>query len=203
VTRAVWLVLLAACDSKTFGGTPPNGFCPTNNIRDPGPGCSVPVADVVVDGDPAEWADVPVVDCPECADGTAAQLRALRTPDGRLAMFVGARGAPMIDAGHSYLLELAPLREPSYWIDIFVQPNEPPDIQLDGLPITGWPVDVAFGATGIELAMPTAMLPYQGAVNGYGVLGTIDSTGAWTAAQPTSAFVTACWDPASPICAPL
>jgi len=203
VTRAAWLVLLAACDRATFGGTPPNGFCPTNNVRDPGPGCSVPVADVIVDGDPAEWADVPIVDCPECAPGTAAQLRSLRTPDGRLAMYVGTREAPMADTSHSYLIELQPLREPAYWIDIFVHPDAPPDVALDGLPITGWPIDTAFGDAGIELAMPTAMLPYQGGVNGFAALGAIDTMGAWTASQPTSAFVTACWDPSSPICAPL
>jgi hypothetical protein len=202
VTRAAWLVVLAACDRGSFGGTPP-GFCPTNNVRDPGPGCSVPVADVVVDGDPAEWANVPVVDCPECASGTAAQLRALRTPDGRLALFLDARDAPMADPKHSYLIELQPLREPTYWLDIFIKQAEAPELELDGLPISGWPVDVAYGASGIELAMPTAMLPYQGAVDGYAALGTIDTTGVWTAAQPTSAFVTACWDPASPLCAPL
>jgi hypothetical protein len=67
--------------------------------------------------------------------------------------------------------------------------------------VDGLPSSAAFGADKIEVAIPRLALPFNGAIT---VGAQLDSyfAGRWQAAQDTLPFVTTCWDPASPGCAP-
>jgi hypothetical protein len=199
--KAILLLALAACDPKTFGGTPPQGFCPIGSTTDPGPGCTVALADVAIDGDNADWANVPGTTCPDCQPGFVAAFRALRTPDGRLAFRADMTAGPLADASHSYHVFFEPIRGPTNFIDLRVQPGIATTLDLDGVPLAGIPVDTAFGAGGLEFAIPIAALPFRG-LGAYAALEVLDSTGAWQLAQARYAFVQACWDPTSPVCQP-
>ena len=194
--RALLALAIAGCSGN------PNGFCPADNTTDPGPGCSVPVATITIDGDKADWAAIPVRDCPLCAAGDVAQIRSVHTADGRIAFLLDTLGRPVVDANHSYVISLGPLREPSYWIDVLLQPGATPSTALNSLPFTGLPVEFAYGEAGIEVAFPIAALPHNGGVVAYADLEVFQQD-MWALQQARSALVTACWDPAAPMCQPL
>lgn len=195
--RLALLALVAAC------GNDPGGVCARDNEADPGAGCAVPLATITVDGDTADWDGIPVRACTTCADGDVTQVRSTRTADGRIAFLLDTQGAPLVDTNHSYLLSLGPLREPSYWIDIILQPATPPDVTLNTLPITGLPLDFAFGATAIEIAFPIAALPHGGGVNAYAGAAVFDAANSNWVPQAQLQSENACWDPTSPVCQPL
>jgi hypothetical protein len=205
VNRLALLGLLAACDTQSFGGTSPAGFCAANHATDPGPGCTVPMASIAIDGDEAEWSSVPSIACTlsSCASGDVSQIRSLRTGDGRIAFLLDIQDAPVADGNHSYLISIGPLREPSYWIDIRVSRGLEPEVSLNFLRLTGLPVEHAYGPSGIELALPVAALPHKGGVNVFGALEVVDGSLEWVPQQVEYAFASACWDPRSPVCQPL
>jgi hypothetical protein len=202
VNRLALFALVAACDSKTFGGTPPQGFCPFGNSVDPGPGCTVESREVTIDGDDAEWVGVASNRCPDCQPGFVVALRALRTPDGRLALRADTQGPPLVDANHAYHFWLEPISGPPNFVDVRAQRGAAPEVGVDGVPLSGIPIELAIG-NGIELAIPVAALPYRGGVSAYANLEVIDPTGAGGLAQDRFELVQACWDPTSPVCQPL
>src|SRR5207248_11703085 len=111
------LVLGTACSND------PSGACAFDNSVQTGGGCAVPQATIAVDGDPADWAAIAQRPCSTCEPGDVAQIRAARTSDGRIAFVLDTIGPPSAVADRSYQLSLGPLREPSYWLDIRVQPG--------------------------------------------------------------------------------
>lgn len=193
--------VLAACGN-------PDNKCPQHGGTDVsfGSACVFAPHAIAIDGDFSDWADVPS-DRPLIGGGSndvsgeVQGVHATLTPDGNVAMYLETLGAPLDVATNRYHVELFPLDGPSYLLALELQPAAD-FVDLGVNTLHGFPLEVAFGATGIELAMPISALPFGGGL-------AIETAtlqrrvGTWNTAQlEVPAVVYVCWDKHSPLCLP-
>jgi len=202
VIRALVVALvLAGCGNPAlhcFEGPDGGAYVPFNAS------CVPAARPIAIDGVFDDWAEVPSdhPGCDGCNPGDVVEVHAIVTPDDRLAIFGPTGGAPVVDATHSYLIDLTPFEQPIYATSIRVG-GRPSETAFNGVLTSGLPFEIAFGSTGFELAIPRNALPF-----GPGVA--IDLVelevlqGSWRPAQnlvPQIMYI--CWDASSPLCKPL
>ncbi len=184
-----WLLVLAACGD-------PNAACPQSNIASGG-GCAAPELAITVDGYGTDWDLLPPVTCATCGPADVMRIRGARTLDQRVAILVEFPSGAATDDMHSYRITLGPLDGPLYLFGIRAQVNNT-SMTLNDVPITGLPLATAFGPA-LELALPTAALPFSG---GFGITAGLEmlSGTEWVAAEFSTRNATICFDPSSSLC---
>jgi hypothetical protein len=200
IARSLAACALAAC-------AVPSAQCPDYTSAPVNGRCSYPEHAIAIDGDLADWASVPELSakcpscfCPACTPGQAYTVRSTPTADGQVALLVDTGGAPMAGA-FAYSVGLSPLDGPQYALTFQLFAGGTPVITLGDVAITGLPVEVAYGATGIELAIPVDALPFGGGFVANAALER-KQLGKWEFAQQVVPTIAACWDPSASICLP-
>lgn len=167
--------------------------------------CEVPPAAIAIDGDLSDWDALLAypLDCSDCSTGEVGGVYITLTTDDEIAIYAATVGAPLKDQIHRYYIELSPLIGPYYSVGFRVTPTTSEGVIDAVVAVNGYPVRAAFGATGIELAVPRSALPFSAGANAFADL-EVRRLGFWERAQNFFAYLaTVCWDPDSPLCRPL
>lgn len=199
------LALVLVLASVTAGCGDPSMYCEQNRMRvQYNETCQVAPSVIAIDGDLSDWDALLTypLDCDECTAGQVAGMYVARTTDDEIAIYAATVGAPLSDAAHSYYIELSPLAGPYYGFGFQVTPSQI-DTLLRFVRMSSVPVRAAYGATGVELALPMSAVPFTVGANTFGHL-EMRQFGGWVAAQDYYPYLaTVCWDASSPLCQPL
>jgi hypothetical protein len=196
--RVVVLAMLAGCSD-------PGGTCAQNRAHVTWDGtCEFPPSAITIDGDLSDWDSLLAYppDCLDCKPGEVAGMYATITTNGEVAVYAKTIDAPLLDARHSYYVELLPLIEPLYGLGFRVTPSGAEALVGYNIAVTGIPVRSAIGATGVELAVPISALSFTSGTQAYGELDSFEF-GSWGYEQlVTPHLAPACWDPQAELCRP-
>ncbi len=201
VIRVATIAIVVAQVAACRGSDPQEGAssCLPGSSRVPGPSCTTSQVALVVDGVADEWAGDPNLDyglpasC--CADGDPGSLHVGRDGDAALGLLMPTVGGPITNGSADYVVllrrsELDLAKEPGdQQLELHVLPTGV-QVFLNGLPIYGVPIDLAFGPQAIELRVPTRAIPFAGSAIIYTEI-LVDGV-------PRNAPVfaeKACWDP--------
>jgi hypothetical protein len=161
-----------------------------------------PVA-ITIDGDFTDWDALELYppDCPDCAAGAVSGVYATETTNGEIAVYLTTVGPPLTDLGHAYYAGFTPRVFPPYQYGVRARPSKSEVVMSYTIVVGGVPARAAFGATGVELAIPISALPFTAGIDIFGELNRDDF--GWGDAQDIPyPYATVCWDPTSPLCRP-
>ncbi len=181
-------------------------YCAVGNQREPGAlGCAAPSGTIDIDGDSSDWANVVAIPQPACAvgpcaDGEIRALQAARHGTDLLYVRIATQGMPSAAAGDSYEIDLyaSPIPPDDRAISLIVSVYRAGFDVIVGTGLAGSSyfegdsgVFTAYGSDGIEVAIPTKLIPFEAGAN----VAPYRVPSDWGSSPALY-----CWDPTSRLC---